>query len=67
MAGRTDKIKLIVVELGIDVNIMTLRKVTPLVWAAFGGKIEAVKLLIQLGAGPGIRNVENDLRAVDWL
>jgi ankyrin repeat protein len=66
LAGRMDKIRLLVIGLGIDVNLQADRGTTPLVCAATAGRIEAVKLLLSLGAKPEIRHRENGLGAADW-
>lgn len=60
-----DKIPLLV-SLGVNVNLQSTKGTTPLACAAFGGRIEAVKLLLSMDADPAIRHQENQLGPVDW-
>jgi ankyrin repeat protein len=52
------------VELGFDVNAR--KRTAPLHLAAAGGHLEMVKLLIELGADPSIRDEEFNATPLGW-
>lgn len=66
VAGRVDKIRMIVSGLGISPNQLSDNGSTPLAFAAYSGHFEAVKLLVQLGADSTIRDIENQMSPLDW-
>ena len=66
LAGRTDKIELMVASLGLDPDVMTTGGMTPLGCAALAGRRAAVELLLRLGADPTIKTREHGTRPADW-
>lgn len=63
-SGREEAVRL-VAELGFDLNAMILQR-TPLHDAAWGNHIAMIKLLLQLGANPTIRDGEYHGTPLDW-
>ena len=63
-SGREGALRL-VAEFGFNLNAMILKR-TPLHDAAWGNHIGTIKLLIQLGADPTIRDGEYDGTPLDW-
>lgn len=62
-ADKRDSIRLMV-ELGFDVN--ALKRTTALHQAAWSGHLEMVRLLIDLGANPQLRDTEHGGTPLDW-
>jgi ankyrin repeat protein len=63
-SGREEALRL-VAELGFDLNAMILKR-TPMHDAAWGNHIGTIKLLIQLGADPTIRDGEHHGTPLNW-
>ena len=61
--GRADALRLLV-ELGFDVNHVA--RLTPLHQAAFDGNLELVRLLLELGADPTLRDGDYDATPAGW-
>lgn len=63
-SGRDEAVRL-VAELGFDLNAMILKR-TPMHDAAWGNHVEMIKLLLQLGADPSIRDGSHNGTPLDW-
>jgi ankyrin repeat protein len=63
-SGREGALRL-VAELGFNLNAMILKR-TPMHDAAWGNHVGTIKLLIELGADPTIRDGEYDGTPLDW-
>lgn len=50
---------------GLDINVRDGALMTPLMWAAFHGRSEHVRVLIEKGADPGIRDMDG-MAAIHW-
>src|SRR5215831_12747682 len=63
-SGREEAVRL-VAELGFDLNAMILQR-TPMHDAAWRNHVEMIKLLLQLGADPTIRDGAHNGTPLDW-